>query len=117
MTSLKKDLTSLRRRKVSTADNSTLAVWGPKLGRLFYPGKMLQQQWTLAVNSFFIKKVKDIIAGNLRLVRDLPTMLPEQMAAWRCTLRLVTEDKLMKVTRKIKPTTATGVDYIDNCSI
>ena len=72
-----------------------------------------------AINSFFIKKLKDIISGIPRVDTDPLAKLREWKSARRCSLslRLVTEDEVMKVIKKIKPTTATGVDYINNCTI
>ena len=72
-----------------------------------------------AINGFFIKKVKDIISGIPRVDTDPLAKLRERMASHRCSLslRLVTDDEVMKVIKKIKPTTATEVDYIDNRTI
>jgi hypothetical protein len=130
--SLRRDLASWRRKKLSSMDNSPSAVWGAVkkiLGwegggppsQLFYRGKMLSKPAAVAsaINGFFIKKVKDIISGIPRVDTDPLTKLRERMAARQCslTLRHMTEDQVLKVIRKIKPTTATGVDYIDNCTI
>jgi hypothetical protein len=68
------------------------------------------------INNYFIKKVKDIISGIPRVNMDPLTKLREQMVARRCTFTLwpVTEEVVKQFIKQTKPTTATGVDYIDN---
>ena len=130
--SLRRDLASWRRRKLNSAENSPSAVWsavkrilnweggGPPT-QLLYQGKMLNKPAAVAsaIDGFFIKKVKDIISGIPRVDTDPLAKLRERMAARRCSLnlRLVTEGEVLKVIQKIKPTTTTGVDFIDNQTI
>ena len=68
-------------------------------------------QLSSAIKGFFIKKVKDIISGIPQVYTDPLAKLRERMAVRRCSLSLilVTEDEVMKVIKKIKPTTATGL--------
>ena len=130
--SLRQDLASWRRRKLSSTVNSPSAVWsavkrilnweggGPPT-QLFYQGNMLNKPAAVAAatNDFFIKKVKNIIAGIPRVDTDPLSKLRERMATRSCsfTLRPVTEEEVTVIIHKTKPTTATGVDFIDNNTI
>ena len=101
--SLRRGMASWRRQKLSSADNSPSAVWsavkmilnwegGAPPSQLFYQGKMMNKPAAVAsaINSFFIKKVKDIISGIPRVDTDPLTKLRERMAARRCSLTLQT---------------------------
>ena len=63
--------------------------------------------------------VKNIISSLPQVHTDPLTNLRERMAARRCSLTLlpVTKDKVMQTIQKIKPTTATEIDFIDNHTI
>ena len=130
--SLRKDLASWRRQKLSSTDNSPLVVWstvkrilnwvgGGPPSQLFYQGKIMNKPAavTLSINSFFIKKVKDIISGIPQVDTDPLTKMQERMAARSCSLTFlpVTEDKVRQTIQNIKPTTTTGVHFIENRTI
>ena len=68
---------------------------------------------------FFIKKVKDIIKNIPQVDADPLAKLRERMAGRTCSLTFqpVTEEEVANVIKAIRPTTATGVDFIDNCTI
>jgi hypothetical protein len=130
--SLRRDLVSWRSSKLSSVENSPAAVWGAVKrilnwegggppSQLFYQGRMLTKPAAVAsaINSFFITKVKGIISGIPQVDCDPLAKLRERMAARRCslTLRPVTEAEVLQTIQKTKPSTATGIDYIDNRSI
>ena len=89
--------------------------------QLFYEGRMLTKPAAVAsaINNFFIKKVKNIIGGIPHVDMDPLAKLQERMAARQCrlTLRPVTEAEVLQQIKGIKSTPATGVDFIDNCSL
>ena len=72
-----------------------------------------------AINSFFIKKVKDIISEIPRVDTNPLKKLRERMTAQHCslTLRPMTKEEVLQIIQKTKPTTAVGVDFINNCNI
>ena len=130
--SLRRDLANWRRKKLSSKDNSPSAVWsavkrilnwegGGPPSQLFYNGKMLTKPAAVAsaINGFFIKKVRDIISGIPKVNTDPLTKLRERMATRRCTFTIqpVTEEEVFQIIQKTKPTTATGTDFIDNCTV
>ena len=104
--SLRRHLASWRRRKLRSVENSQVAVWsavkqilnwegGGPPSQLFYQGRMLSKLAAVvsAINSFFIKKVKDIISEIPRVDTN-QLKLRERMTAQHCslTLRPMTKD-------------------------
>ena len=68
------------------------------------------------INAFFIKKVKDIIKNIPDVDADPLEKLRERMIGRTCSLTFqpVSEEEVLNVFKAIRPTTATGVDFIDN---
>ena len=130
--SSRKHLASWTSSKLCSKANSPSDVWstvkrilnweggGPPT-QLFYEGRMLTKPAAMAsaINNFFIKKVKNIIGGIPNVDMDPLAKLRERMAARQCslTLRPVTEAEVLQQIKGIKSTPATGVDFIDNCSL
>jgi hypothetical protein len=127
--SMRRDQTSWRKQKLCSEDNSPTDIWssvkrilgwdsaGPP-SQLFFMGRMVTKPAAVAaaMNTFFIKKVKTIIAGIPQTNVDPLAKLRERMAARQCslTLRPVTEAEVLKVIQSLRGSTATGVDNIDN---
>ena len=126
--SARRDLASWTSSKLCSKANSQSDVWsavkrilnwegGGPPSQLFYEGRMLTKPAAVAsaINTFFVKKVKSIIAGIPRVDMDPLAKLRERMAARQCslTLRPVTEAEVLKQIQGIKSTPATGVDFID----
>ena len=72
-----------------------------------------------AMNHFFIKKVKNIIRNIPHVNIDPLVKLRERMEKRTCSLAFQTrtEEDVFKTLKSLKPTTASGVDYIDNCTL
>ena len=127
--SLRRDLVTYRREKLCSVDNSPADVWrtvkqilnwdgGGSPSQLFYQGRMLTRPVEVAggINAFFIKKVKDIIKNIPVVDADPLEKLRERMRGRTCSLTFqpVSEEEVFNVFKAIRPTTATGVDFIDN---
>ena len=72
-----------------------------------------------AINGFFIKKIKTIIANVPPVLIDPKAKLRERMRNRQYSLSFqeMTKEQVFKTIESIKPTTATGVDHIDNRKI
>ena len=89
--------------------------------QLFYEGRMITRPAGLAasMNSFFIKKVKDlrnkIPLSNL----DPLKYMKEAMSRRTCqfSLKLLTVEEVTKLIKGLKNSTATGVDFIDTRTV
>ena len=127
--SLRRDLVAYRRQKLCSQENSPAEVWstvkrilnwekGGPPSQLFHGGRILNKPAAVAgaINSFFIKKIRNIMNNIPHVDSDPLTKLKERMKSRQCTLTFqsITEDEVLKVIKSIKPTTATGVDFIDN---
>ena len=89
--------------------------------QLFCEGRMLEKPAAVAgaINTFFIKKIKNIIKNIPQVDADPVAKLRERMTSRTCSLtfQLVSEEEVAKTIKAIRPTTATGVDFIVNCTI
>ena len=127
--SLRRDLVNYRRQKLCSKDNSPADVWravkqilnwegGGPPSQLFHEGRMLTRPAAVAgaINGFFIKKVKDIIRNIPHVDADPLEKLRERMTGRTCSLtfQLVNEEEVLKTINAIRPTIATGIDFIDN---
>ena len=87
--------------------------------QLFHKGRMLNKAAAIAgaINGFFIKKIKIIIANIPPVAIDPLAKLRERMRNRSLYFQEMTKEQVFKTIESIKPTTATGVDHIDNRTI
>ena len=85
--------------------------------QLYYEGALVQRPKQLAkvMNSFFIKKVQDLVAKLPVPQEDPLQYLRKIMVDKTCslTLRSVHPDEVLKVVRELKSSKATGLDHIN----
>ena len=121
-----------RKESLCSKDSSPMDIWrkvkrilnwdrGGPPSQLFHEGRMLMKPAAVAgaINSFFVKKIKDIFRNIPQVNIDPLSKLRERMTDRQCSLTFqpMTEEAVLRTIGKIKPTPATGVDYIDNRTI
>ena len=130
--SIRRDLVAYRKHKLCSESNSPAEVWsavkrilnwekGGPPSQLFQDGRMLTKPAAIAgaINSYFIKKVKTIINNIPHIDIDPLVKLKERMEGRQCTFNFqpMTNEQVLKTIQGTRSTTATGVDYIDNCTL
>ena len=97
--SLRRDMVAYSKQKLSAVQNSPAEVWrsvkqilnwelgGPPT-QLFYEGRMLNKPAAVAgaMNSFFVKKIKNIIREIPKVNMDPLKKLRERMSAKECSM-------------------------------